>query len=91
MDKSEQKEMKKIRPIKNTLYDWLINFVPEHIRKSVGGFENKIVRLFGTSTPKKTVYGGGKKLRKPKTKKQSEENKINSMRNLVIIKKKKKK
>ena len=24
----EKKEMKKIKPIKNTCYDWLINFIP---------------------------------------------------------------
>ena len=33
MDKFEQNEMKKIRPIKNTWYDWLINYIPESIRK----------------------------------------------------------
>ena len=33
MDKLEQKEMKKIRPIKNTWYDCLINHIPEPIRK----------------------------------------------------------
>ena len=27
MDKFEEKEMKKIRSFKNTLYDWLINYV----------------------------------------------------------------
>ena len=27
MDKFEQKEMKRIRPIKNTLYYWLINYI----------------------------------------------------------------
>ena len=38
MYKFEQKEMKKIRPIKNTWYYWLINYIPEPLRKSVGGF-----------------------------------------------------
>ena len=33
IDKVEQKEIKKIRPIKNTRYDWLINYIPEHITK----------------------------------------------------------
>ena len=33
MDKFEQKEMKKIKPIKNTWYDWLINYIPEAIKK----------------------------------------------------------
>ena len=27
MDKFEQKEMKRIRPIKNTWYYWLINYI----------------------------------------------------------------
>ena len=37
MDKLEQKEMK-IRPIKNTWYGWLMNYIPKPIRKRVGGF-----------------------------------------------------
>ena len=40
MDRFEEKEMKKIRPIKNTWYDWLLNYIPEPIRKSVGGFKD---------------------------------------------------
>ena len=35
-DKFEQKEMNKIRPIKTICYDWLIGYIPETIRKSVG-------------------------------------------------------
>ena len=66
MDRFEKKEMKNIRPVKNDWYDQLINYVPEFIRKSVGGFKDKIVNLFKTNTPKKTVYGRGKKLSKPK-------------------------
>ena len=46
MDKFEQKEMKKIRPIKNTWYDWLIDCIPELIRKSVRGFKDNTVSLF---------------------------------------------
>ena len=45
MDRFEQKELKKIRPIKNTWYDWLINYVPEPIRRSVGGFKNNLLEL----------------------------------------------
>ena len=45
-----KKEIKKIRPTKNTWYDWLINFFPEPIRKSVDGFKDKIVSLFKTNT-----------------------------------------
>ena len=33
MNKFEQKEIKKIRPIKNNVYDWLISYIPEPIRK----------------------------------------------------------
>ena len=46
MDKFEQKEMKKKRPIKNIRYDWLINDLPEPIKKAVGGFRDKAVNLF---------------------------------------------
>ena len=52
MDWSGKKEMKKIRPIKNTSYDWLIDYIPEPIIKSVGDFKNKIVSLFETNTRK---------------------------------------
>ena len=43
--------MKKIRPIKNTRYDCLIDYIPVPIRKSVGGFKDKIISLFKTNTP----------------------------------------
>ena len=78
VDKFEQKEMKEIRPIKNTWYDWIINSEP--VRKSVGGFKDKIISLFKTNTPKQTVHGRGKKLSTPKTQ---------NIRNLFILKKKK--
>ena len=42
MDKFEEKEMKKISTVKNTWYDWLINYSPEPITKSVGGFKDKV-------------------------------------------------
>ena len=48
IDKFERKEMKKIRPIKNTWYDWLI-------RKSVGGFKDKIVSIFKTNAETNSV------------------------------------
>ena len=51
MNKFQQKEMKKIRPIKNIWYDWLIHCIPESIRKCVGGFKDKTVVLFKTNTP----------------------------------------
>ena len=43
MDKLEQKEMKKIRLIKNTWYDWLINYISDLVRESVGVFKDKVV------------------------------------------------
>ena len=60
--------MKEIKPIKITCYDWLINYIPEPIRKSVGDFKDKIVSLFKTNMPKQAVCGRGKKLSKQKTK-----------------------
>ena len=53
---------------KNIWYDWLINYIPEPIRKSVGGFKDVIEYLFKTNEPRQTVSGKGKKLSKPKTK-----------------------
>ena len=58
--------MTKTRPVKNTWYDWLINYIPDSIRKSVGDFKDKIVSLFKTNTPEQTVYGRGKKVSKPR-------------------------
>ena len=58
--------MTKTRPIKNTWYDWLINYIPDPIRKSVGDFKDKIVSLFKTNTPEQTVYGREKKVSKPR-------------------------
>ena len=69
----------------NTWYDSLVNYIPEPIRKIVGGFEDKVVDLYNTNTLKQTVYETGKKLSKPKTLKQSDLKKIFS------YKKKKKK
>ena len=86
MGKFEEKEMKKIRPVKNTWYDWLVNYIPEPVRKSAGDFKDKVISLFKTNTPKQTVYGRGK----TKTQKQSEGNIINSIRNLFILKTRKK-
>ena len=63
----KKKEVKKIRPVKNIWSDWLINYIPEPIRKSVGGFKDKIVILFMTNTSKQTVCGRGKKLSKAKS------------------------
>ena len=59
------------------IYDWLINYIHEPIRKSAGCSRDKIVSLFRTNTPKQTVYERGKILSKP-------------IRNPFILKKKKK-
>ena len=66
MDKSEE-EMKKIRSFKNTWYSWLVNYIPEPIRESVGGFKDKFVSIFTTRQPNKIVHGRRKKLSKQKT------------------------
>ena len=52
MDKFEEKEIIKIREIKKTWYYWLINYIPEPLRKSVGGFKDKVISLFKINTPK---------------------------------------
>ena len=57
MDKSERKEMKKKRLIKNTWYDWLISYIPDLARKTVNGFKDKVVNLFKTNTSKKRHIG----------------------------------
>ena len=72
MDKFEQNEMKKIGSIKNTWYDWLINYIPDPVRKSLGSFKDKILSIFKTNTPKQTVYGRGKKLSKRKKEEKEE-------------------
>ena len=46
MDKFEEKEMKEIRPIKNSWYDWLISYISEPVTKIVGGFKDKILKSF---------------------------------------------
>ena len=60
--------MKKTRPIKNTWYDQLINYIPDPIRKSFSGFKDQIVTLFKTNTPKQAVHERTMNLSKPKTK-----------------------
>ena len=56
MDTLEQSEMKKIRPINNTLFDWLINYIPEPTRKSEGNSKDKIASLFKTNTRTYSVW-----------------------------------
>ena len=54
MDKFKQEEMKKERTAKSTWYDWLINYIPEPVRKRVRGLKDKVERLFYTNTRKET-------------------------------------
>ena len=61
MDKPEEEKMNKIRSIKNTSHDWLINYIPENITKSVAGFKDKIVSVFKKNTTKQSLYGSEKK------------------------------
>ena len=68
MDKFEQKEMKKIRPVKSTWHDLFVIYLPEPMRKSECGFKDKVISPFRTNTLTQTVYGRGKKLTKPKHK-----------------------
>ena len=42
----KKKIIKKIRPIKNTRYDWLINYIPEPLDKIVGSFKDKSLKSF---------------------------------------------
>ena len=61
---------------------WLVNWL-NSLWKIVGGFKDKVISLFNTNAPKQTVHGREKKLRKPKTQDQSEENIINSIRSFL--------
>ena len=62
----KKKRNEEIRPVKNIWYDQLINDIPDSIRKSVGGFKDKIVHLCKTNTSEQTVYGRGKKIKQIK-------------------------
>ena len=53
---------------------WLVNYIPEPIRKTVCSFKDKVISLFETNEPKQLVYEGEKKVNKLKVQKQSEEN-----------------
>ena len=64
----EKKEIKKLRPIKKRWYDYLINYFPEAIRRSVGSVKDKILSLFKTNTPEQTMYARGKNLGNQKQK-----------------------
>ena len=50
MDKFEEKEVMKERIFtKNTWYDWLINYIPEPIKKTMGGLKDQTISLFKTN------------------------------------------
>ena len=59
-DKFEEKEMKKIKPIKSIWFDWLNNFIPEPIRKIVVLIIKLLVFLRKKQLNKK-CGGGGRK------------------------------
>ena len=73
--------MKKIRPIKNILHDWLVNYIPEPIRISAGGSKEKGISIFNSNTSKHTVWER-KETQKPKAQ--------NKIRIPFVLKKKKK-
>ena len=49
--------MKKVRPVENTRYDCLINYITKTVRNSLGGFRDKIVSLFETTHLNKLFRG----------------------------------
>ena len=59
----KKKKGRKIRPIKNTWYDCLINHIPGPIRRSVGCFKGKI---FLRQIRLNKLSGTGQKLNKPR-------------------------
>ena len=66
MDRFEEEEIKKIRPIKKTWYGWLFDCIPKPARKSAIVLKDIFISIFKTNTPKQTVYGRGQKLHKPR-------------------------
>ena len=46
---------------------WLINYIPELIRKSESDLKDTVISLFETNTPKQTLCRRREKLSKPKT------------------------
>ena len=90
MDRFEQKEMKKKRPIKNSWYDWLTDYIPNPIRKTVSGFADKVVSLKSNTQEeygKQTMYVSGDRPWKLKIQKQREDNIIKSIRSLFKLEK----
>ena len=72
MDKFEQKEMMKKRPLSKNLwndwYDWLLNEIPDPI-KMVGGVKDKIMAFLKQTQHVSAVYRSGKKPKKTENEK----------------------
>ena len=94
MDKFEENELTKNNTLAKIIwydwYDWLINYIHESI-KTVGGVKDTIISLFKKNIAKdyskvkciKNLCGGGKKPRKLKMQRQSEDNIIKNIRHLL--------
>ena len=52
MDRFEEEEMKKIRPIKKTWYGWLFNCIPKPARKSASVLKDIFIRTETKQTKK---------------------------------------
>ena len=91
MENSNYKNKNIEEKYSNISYNLIINYISEPITKIVGGFKDKAVSFFNINTQKQTTYGRAKTVSKPKTQKQFEENKINSVKILSYQKRKKRK
>ena len=60
MESSNYKNKNIEKKYSSTWYDWLVNYIPEPIRKILGDLKDKVVSLFNPNTPKQTVYERGK-------------------------------
>ena len=86
MDKFEQNEMTKKRPIESTFFHWLIiriHRIHKPIRKTISSFKDKDVSLFKAREEhgKQTVYGKGKNSCQLKIQIQSRGSMTKSIRN----------
>ena len=88
--KFEQKKWRRKYLLKQFAY-WLINYIPEPIRKAAGDFKDKVVDYFKTNTPEdygqQIMYCWWKRPRKPKSQKRSEENLIKKHQKFFKLKK----
>ena len=86
-DRFEQKEIKEKKPIKSTWYYWLIDYIFEPLRKTVGGFRDNVVMTDTREIYSKQTAGREKKLSKFKIQKQSEEDNVIKNRGSLFEKK----